>query len=121
MVREMDDVATVLPYALASWLVPLVSSLPFFGRDGKLTVDKIAFKSVMVVVGVTSGCALMKSATRSGVRDGPLLGLSFLLVNWIGDIIFLVHFAKMPFKTWFVEIGVRYLPMLALAYVLTTE
>ena len=78
------------------------------------------FKTVMIVVGMSSGVLLMADVVRRTRSDptpisSPRLGLSFLLTNWALDAIVLVYGMGMDPYEWFTRIGARYLPMLATA------
>lgn len=48
-------------YGFLSWLIPFASSFFFYTREGKLTIDALFFKSIMIVVGSVSAAFLLVS------------------------------------------------------------
>jgi hypothetical protein len=48
-------------YGFLAWLIPFVTSLFFYAREGKLTIDVFLFKSIMIVVGSVSAAFLLVS------------------------------------------------------------
>lgn len=103
-----------IPYAVAVPLLPLMRS------------DQTFFKTIMVVCGAAVGGALaahyFRTVERDFLREGLVLGLVWIAVNWLLDAVALLPFAGLTVARYFLEIGLRYLailPMtLAIGYVL---
>ena len=121
MVRGVQRPGLLVGFGVASWLVPFAVSVPFYGPDGQLSVELLAFKSVMILVGALVGAALLAAyVTR---LDGHYLlgasvaGLTWFAINVLLDLLVLVGGLGMPLGEWTVGIGVRYLviPIYAVA------
>jgi len=102
-----------LLYGFLTWLIPFVVAIPFYSKDGTLSIDVFLFKSIMIVLGSLVGLALIvgyfKRVERAFIREGLLIGLIWLVMNWLFDFIFFVLITKMDMPTYFVQIGIRYL------------
>ena len=101
-------------YGLASWAIPFVVSVLFFGPSGQLMVPLPLFKSTMVVVGGGVGAALLVAAFRRvlpSTANGLVVGLYWLAINIALDLLILVPMAGMPIQEYFFDIGLRYLLM----------
>jgi hypothetical protein len=97
---------------LLSWAVPLAASFLFFDRTGQLTISQPLFKSIMVVVSGGFGAALLVLAFRRVLpswRTGLALGCYWLFLNLALDLLVLVPLTGMTIKTYFYDIGLRYL------------
>jgi hypothetical protein len=95
-----------------TWLVPFLASVPFFDRAGQLLISQPLFKSIMVVVGGLVGVALLAVAFRriaASPASGLALGLYWLAINLVLDLIVLVALLKMPLVLYLYDIGLRYL------------
>jgi uncharacterized membrane protein YpjA len=102
-----------------SWLIPYVASFFFFKPGGELLVEYSTFKSIITVVGVSSGCYLLyryfKYVETDYVRNGMIVGCSWMVINFILDLIFLVPMAKLGIGEYFLTIGISYLAIPPLA------
>jgi hypothetical protein len=101
-------------YGLASWAIPLAVSVLFFGPGGQLMVPLPLFKSAMVVVGGGVGAALLVAAFRRvppSTTNGFVLGLYWLVINIVLDLLILVPITKIPVQEYLFDIGLRYLLM----------
>ena len=67
----------------------------------------------MIVVGSTTGAIFLilyfKKVTENYLREGLMIGLIWLAINLILDLIVLVPLAKMSIGIYFSQIGLRYL------------
>lgn len=105
--------ALLLLFGFLSWLIPFLISVPFYSIQGVLLVDVFLFKSIMIVVGSLVGTLLMVLLflrIRKGyLREGILIGFSWLVINWVMDGLVLLPMSGMDVATYFSQIGVRYL------------
>ena len=108
-------------FGLLSWLIPFLASFPFFSPDQGLLVPLPLFKSLMVVIG--SGVALILFvwlfARIKLVRGaGLVIGLYWLAINCLLDVLILIPMSGSDLGTWFTDIGLRYLviPMMGVAF-----
>ena len=106
-------------FGILSWLVPFLASFVFFSPDAGLVIPLILFKSIMIVVGTFVGVALLVILFRSIPANGTtglLVGLYWLILNWLLDIVVLVPMTGSDLPTWFGDIGLRYvsIPIIAI-------
>ena len=97
---------------LASWLLPFAFSFLFFDSSGQVLIPQPLFKSLMIVVFGGAGVALLAAAFRHvppSPRSGLLLGLYWLAINLVLDLVVLVPLANMQFVPYLHDIGLRYL------------
>ena len=102
--------ASVLGFV--SWLVPFVMSFLAFDRTGQLLIPQPLFKSLMVVVGGAVGTWCLVLAFRyipASPGTGLVVGVGWLAINLVLDLLILVPLVHMPVALWFYDIGLRYL------------
>jgi hypothetical protein len=101
-----------LGYGFLSWLIPFLTSLLFYTREGGLTIDIFLFKSVMIVVGSVTAAFLIvsyfKAINADYLKEGIVLGLTWLGINILLDLLILVAMFGMPAGDYFTQIGLRY-------------
>ncbi|EMY63011.1 hypothetical protein [Leptospira terpstrae] len=106
-------------YGFLSWFVPFFVSIFFFSKDGGLQIDLFLFKTIMIVVGSLSGCFLLYRyfllVDSKFLKEGFVIGISWLFINWLLDILVLIPMSKMPMDVYFIQIGFRYLSLLFFA------
>lgn len=95
------------------WLVPFVMAFGFYDRSGQLTISHDLFKSLMIVISSIVGCFAIvryfKGIQKDFAREGWIIGVAWLLINWLLDVCILVPMAKMPLADYVTAIGMRYL------------
>lgn len=99
---------------LLSWAIPFFAAFPFFSPEGGLIVPQPLFKSIMVVVGTVVGVALLVWMLRrfgASLMVGLVIGLYWLLINWVLDIVVLLPMSGSSLTEWFYDIGIRYLSL----------
>lgn len=110
-------------YGIILWAIPYVTAIPLLGL---MKSDLIFFKTIMIVEGALVGAALtaVYFLTIKGdfLREGITLALVWIAVNWLLDLVALLPFTDLTVPRYFVEIGLRYLaivaPTVAVGYVL---
>jgi hypothetical protein len=107
-------------YGFLSWLIPFVASFAFFGRDGQPWIPLPLFKSIMVVIFGGVGIWLLLIAfrhIRPTLASGLQVGLYWLAINIVLDLLILLPLTGMAVPVYFYDIGLRYLliPMIAAA------
>ena len=102
-------------YGFIVWVVPYVSAIPLLGV---MESDPIFFKTLMIVIGGLVGaiCAALYflKVEKDFLKEGIVLGLVWMIVNWLLDFGALLPLSKMPYGQYFAEIGLRYLVMPAM-------
>lgn len=97
-------------YGIILWLVPYITAIPLLPL---YTTDLTFFKTVMMVEAGVLGAFLaalyFNKVEKDYLSEGILLGVVWLLVNWLLDVAALLPFSHMPIDRYFLEIGLRYL------------
>jgi hypothetical protein len=116
-----------LTAGLLSWLVPFLAAVPFYSGTGELLVDVSLFKSVMVVIGSATAAILLiwyfRKIGSGYAREGMVMGLFLLAVNYLLDLIVLVGLMQMPLWDYTTKIGISYLviPVFAITVGIVAE
>ena len=107
---------------LLSWLIPFALSFLFYKPGGVLVVAYATFKSTIMLIGVISGCYLLfhyfKSVKKNFIRHGALVGLSWLAINILFDVLFLMPMMKTSFIDYLMSIGISYIaiPVMSITF-----
>ena len=109
----MKSIKQTLLFGFLVWLIPFIIAITFYSRDGQPLIDIFLLKSIMIVAGSITGAIFLilyfKKVTKNYLREGLIVGLIWLAINWILDFIVLVPMAKMDIGTYFIQVGLRYL------------
>ena len=104
-----------LGYGLIVWVVPFISAIPLLGLMER---DPIFFKTLMIVIGGATDavCAVLyfNKVEKDYLKEGIVLGVVWIVLNWLLDFAFLLPLSKMPYGQYFAEIGLRYIVMPAM-------
>jgi len=111
----MKSMIRRLGYGFIVWAVPYATSLtmlPLIQRD------PIFFGTIMIVEGSIVGTALaiayFQHAGHTDAREGLVLGAVWMIENWLLDFAGVVPFTHTTLPRYFMEIGLRYVPMIAI-------
>ncbi len=110
-------------YGVILWAVPYVTAIPLMGL---MKTDLIFFKTIMIVEGALVGGILsalyFRGITSQFLWEGLITSAVWILVNWGLDFVALLPFSGHSIPRYFIEIGARYLamvaPLAAIGYVL---
>lgn len=111
----------LLFFGLLSWLVPFAVSVPLYSPAGEPLYDIFLVKSILIVVGGTTGALLLvvyfRRITENHLAEGVVAGTVWLIINWALDLVVLVPMSGMGIADYFAQIGLRYLliPVIAVA------
>jgi predicted membrane protein len=101
-------------YGIVVWAVPYVTAVALMDL---MVRDHAAFTTVMIVegglVGAVLACEYFRSVQAGFLREGIRLGMVWIGVNWALDFAALMPFADLTVWRYFVEIGFRYVAILA--------
>lgn len=101
-----------ITFGILLWLVPFVVSLFFFSSNGELAIDQLTFRTIMLLTLAFTLTGLtwfyFKSITTDFVKSALQLGLIWLVVNWVLDLLVLVAVFGNPLDEWLVATGARY-------------
>jgi len=125
----MNKTLRIILFGFFTWLIPFVVSFFFYSKEGKPLIDILFFKSIMVAVGAISGAVLLilyfKKITKNYLHESIIVGLSWLAINWLLDILILIPMSKMGFSAYFAQIGLSYLALpamtIAVGYIAETK
>lgn len=96
-----------------SWLIPFAISFLFYKPSGELVVPYSTFKSIIMLIGVISGCYLLsqyfKFVDNDFIKNGIIVGLSWFAINNILDALVLIPIMKTTFINYFMSIGLSYI------------
>jgi hypothetical protein len=99
-------------YGAVIWLIPYVSAIALLPL---MQTDYAFFKTIMIVVGSLVGALLtalyFKDVEKNFLREGLLLAVTWLAVNWVLDFAALLPFTKQTVPRYFMEIGFSYTAM----------
>lgn len=112
---NLKQLGKALLGGLIVWVVPFVVSLPFHDQSGNLIIDIFAFKTLMILVSSATGLFLLaRQIPRfqpSFARNGLMLSLIWLGLNWALDFLILIPLSGMSLSEYFLSTGLRYLHM----------
>lgn len=112
-------ITKILFLGFLSWLIPFAASFLFFKPSGELVVAYSTFKSIIMVVGVISGCYLLiryfKFVDNRFVRNGIIVGVSWFAINVVLDALILIPIMKTTFAEYFMSIGLSYFAIPAIS------
>ena len=101
-------------YGLILWVIPYVTAIPLMGLMKR---DLILFKTVMIVEGAFVGAVLtvmyFLDVKSDFLREGIVLAFLWIVVNWLLDFVALLPFTELTLPRYFLEIGLRYLAIVA--------
>ena len=113
--KKMNKNIRNLLYGFLAWLIPFVVAFFFYSKEGGLVIDIFLFKSIMIVVGAISGAFLLisyfKNTHANYLYEGIIVGLTWLGINILLDLVVLVPMSGMSIADYFTQIGLRYLVM----------
>lgn len=109
----MHSAKKALLYGFLVWLVPFAVAIPLYTPAGDPRIDIFLFKSIMMIVGSATGALLLvryfKDVGGNYVREGAMIGLTWLAMNWVFDFATVMQMSDMTLGAYFSEIGLRYL------------
>ena len=98
---------------LLTWLVLFLLSFLFYSESEGLLIDIFLFKSIMIVVSGLVGVSLLimyfKDIQKDYLIEGIFVGVSWLIINLLLDILILIPMSGMTYLEYFSQIGLRYL------------
>lgn len=96
-------------YALILWVIPYVTAIPMMPL---MQTDLVLFKTIMIVESSILAAILaamyFEGVKKNYLEEGIMLGVIWIVINWILDFVGLLPFSKMPLDRYFLEIGLRY-------------
>ncbi len=113
--KKMNKNIRNILYGFLAWLIPFVTSIFFYTREGVLTIDVFLFKTIMIVIGSTSAAFLLisyfKKIDTRYLKEGIIVGSTWFGINILLDLLVLIPMSGMSVVDYFTQIGLRYLVM----------
>ncbi len=124
----MKKLLRILLFGIIIWLIPFIIAIPFYSKNG-LIIDIFLFKSIMIVIGTFVGAKAIyfyfKKATKNYCAEGFCIGIVWLAISLLLDLIILVPMMDVSIGAYFGKIGMRYLaiPIMSImvGHLLTTK
>jgi len=117
----MKKALKILLFGIIIWLIPFITGFFFYTPDGQMSVDMYLFKTIMILVGNFTGVILaviyLLKIEKNFLKESILIGLVWILINYILDFVILLPMSGMDTGDYFVQIGLRYLllPIISIA------
>ncbi|MBI5264774.1 MAG: hypothetical protein HY852_23510 [Bradyrhizobium sp.] len=105
------------------WAILFVAAIPLLPLQA---TNLAAFKAVMAMLGSLVGGAFagyyFLSIERDYLREAIVTAVTWIVVNWLLDVVALLPFTHQTLPQYFMEIGIEYLgmfgPVIAIGYLL---
>ncbi len=111
--------AKLVGFGFLTWLLPFLLAIPLYSQEGEPLYDIFPIKSVLLVFSAALGTFLILVYFRGVhdrfIREGALLGGTWLLINWALDAAVLLPLSGMDASTYLAQIGLRYLTIPTIA------
>jgi hypothetical protein len=108
----MKSIKKALILGFFSWLIPFLFSFLFFSPKGELLINQLSFKNIMIVSASYVSAFLIikyfKVVDKNYVKEGILLGVLWLVINLVLDMVTIVPMGK-PLGIYLPQIGLGYL------------
>lgn len=102
-------------YGVILWAVPYGASIPLLSV---MESAPMTFKALMVFIASIVGAVLavyyFLSVEKNYLREAVVLACTWLVVNWVLDVVALLPFSHQTLPQYFMEIGIEYIGMMAL-------
>jgi hypothetical protein len=111
----------VMMFGLISWLVPYGVSLVFMGADGFVHGDYAFYRTVMLITVMLTTAVLLiahfRSINHGFLREGVLVGLLWLEINLVLDLLFILPYTGMGAISQLAQAGINYVAIALLGFV----
>jgi len=106
-------------FGVIVWLIPFASGFFVIDQSGNFTVDIFIAKSMFLLIGNLVGAVLIfvlfSSIKGRYIASGVAIGVIWMIINWLLDILVLLRLSGDTISAWFGSVGVRYFSMLIMA------
>lgn len=104
-------------YGVGIWAILYALSIPLLGVQQS---DPIAFKAIMAFLGSAIGAvgagAYFLAIDSNYVREAVFTALTWIISNWILDVVALLPFTQETIPQYFMHIGIEYLGIFAVLF-----
>jgi hypothetical protein len=109
----MKKILKIIGFGIITWLIPFIASFFLYSRTGTPIVNVFLVKTMMIVLGAFAGVLLLviyfKGIEKNYLREGIMVGFTWLIINWLLDFVILLPIAKVNMAIYFSQTGLRYL------------
>lgn len=99
-------------FGVLTWIVPFAVSLLFFDEHGTLTISFDLFKAVTLLAAIFNGCIFVyfyfRLISKDYLKHGIVLGNTWMVINFILDILVLPAMMQNSFVDYFNSFGLLY-------------
>jgi len=125
----MKKIFKIIGFGIITWLIPFIASFFLYSRTGTPVVNVFLVKTIMIVLGAFAGVLLLviyfRGIEKNYLKEGIIVGLTWLVINWLLDFIILLPLAKVNIAIYFFQTGLRYLMIpiisIGIGYLLKTK
>ena len=117
---DFKKAAQIGIFGFIIWVIPFGVAFCFLTDSGTMSIDKIALNTFLLlittIIEVILTALYLTKLKDNFVKESIWLGLSWVALNWLLDIIVWVPLAKLNYIEYFTDIGLRYLtiPMITI-------
>jgi hypothetical protein len=112
----LNKYVKIIIFGCILWIIPFLAGFLLYSSKGQPLFDIFLIKSIMIAIGSLTGIILLilyfKKISINYLREGVVVGISWLFINWLLDILILLPMNKMSINIYFMNIGIRYLSIL---------
>lgn len=109
----MKKTFKIIGFGIITWLIPFIASFFLYSRTGTPVVNVFLVKTIMIVLGAFAGVLLLviyfRGIEKNYLKEGIIVGLTWLIINWLLDFVILLPLAKVNMAIYFSQTGLRYL------------
>lgn len=117
----MKKIIKLVGFGFLTWLIPFIATFFMYTPAGQPLFDLHFIKTILVLIGTFTAVLLLvlyfSSISSHFLREGFIVGYTWLVIYWILDYFILIPMANVSVATYFTEIGLRILtiPMISIA------
>ena len=106
-------------FGFFTWLIPFIISILFYSPSGEIIIDDFFFKSLMITISSITGCVFLiqyfKNVGIHFIKTGVAIGLSWIIIGIILDIIILIPTMNLTITGYLTLISLRYVVILLIS------
>ncbi len=118
--KDSGKYVKLIGYGVVLWLVPFLVSFFLYTPQGTPILSVALFGKIMMVTITALTVVLLfkyfKNITADYTKEAMQVGIAWLVISVVLDVVILVPFAKMNLGTYFAEIATGYLVIPILAF-----
>lgn len=105
-------ITKILLFGFFIWLIPFAISFLFHTKSGDAIIISDFLKLLMIVIVTITCCYFLvnyfKFIENDYIKNSAIIGLSWLVISIILDVLTLMPMMRLDFQDYFMAIGLRY-------------